>query len=95
MSEVPGVLFLSPWLMVSRSGCLRKHCLRFAKDEGCQILYCTAGNQTGLLVFLEFRAIGCATIFLKSFQDPQQFLFVCYYMLNTDAFIDSLFSRSS
>lgn len=36
MSEVPGVLFLSPWLMVSRAGCLRKHCLRFAKDEGCQ-----------------------------------------------------------
>lgn len=44
VSEVPGVLFLSPWLMVSRAGCLGEHCLRFVKDEGCQVLYCRAGN---------------------------------------------------
>lgn len=44
VSEVPGVLFLSPWLMVGRSGCLGESCLKFAKDEGCQVLYCRAGS---------------------------------------------------
>lgn len=77
MSEVPGVLFLSPWLMVSRAGCHGEHCLGFAKDKRCQVLYCRAENLMGRLVFAEFRAAGCATIFLKSFQDPQQLLFMC------------------
>lgn len=92
VSEVPGVLFLSPWLTVRRAGCLGECCLNFAKDEGCQVLYWGAGDWTGLLVFVEFRATGCATIFLKSLQDLQQLLFVCYYMLNI---INDLFSPSS
>lgn len=44
MSELPGVLLLSPWIVVSRAGCPGEHCLRFAEDEGWQVLYCRAGN---------------------------------------------------
>lgn len=44
VSEVPGVLVLSPWLMVSRAGCPGECYLRVAKDEGCQVLHCRAGN---------------------------------------------------
>lgn len=44
VSEVRGVLFLSPWLTVRRAGCLGECCLNFAKDEGC-LLRCWGLNR--------------------------------------------------
>jgi len=51
--ELPGLLFLGPWLLVSRAGWPRDRCRGDARCEGCPALCCreffVAGSRMWLL----------------------------------------------